>query len=149
MQRKKSRNSFTPQHCSIESLGSLIRMDKKVLYAFRGWIAFVAFMDLGTSFRSYVEKRSFIGDHTDNFIQGDYVISRIVGVYSFLKALVLVHCTLYIHHKPIVSMAICALILTITLYSTEAFYFQSSTMNFYVIFPCVLNGELYYIVYCS
>ncbi|KAL5288689.1 hypothetical protein ACFFRR_009112 [Megaselia abdita] len=115
-------------------------MDKKVLYAFRGWIAFVAFMDLGTSFRSYVEKRSFIGDHTDNFIQGDYVISRIVGVYSFLKALVLVHCTLYIHHKPIVSMAICALIMTITLYLTEAFYFQSSTMNFYVIFPCVLNA---------
>lgn len=116
-------------------------MDKKILYAFRGWIAFVAFMDLGTSFRSYVEKRSFIGDNTDNFIQGDYVISRIVGVFSFLKALVLVHCTLYIHHKPIVSMAICALILTITLYLTEAFYFQSSTMNFYVIFPCVLNGE--------
>lgn len=31
-----------------------------MLYAFRGWIAFVAFMDLGTAVRSYIEKRSFL-----------------------------------------------------------------------------------------
>lgn len=36
-----------------------------MLYAFRGWIAFVAFMDLGTAFRSYIEKKSFLGDHFD------------------------------------------------------------------------------------
>lgn len=31
-----------------------------MIYAFRGWIAFVAFMDLGTAVRSYIEKRSFL-----------------------------------------------------------------------------------------
>lgn len=35
-------------------------MDRKLMYAFRGWIAFVAFMDLGTVIRSYIEKRSFL-----------------------------------------------------------------------------------------
>lgn len=35
-------------------------MERKMIYAFRGWIAFVAFMDLGTAVRSYIEKRSFL-----------------------------------------------------------------------------------------
>lgn len=48
-------------------------MERKLLYAFRGWIAFVAFMDLGTAFRSYIERRSFL-DHADTqFIEGMYV----------------------------------------------------------------------------
>lgn len=95
-------------------------MERKLLYAFRGWIAFVAFMDLGTAFRSYIERRSFLGDHSDTqfieglalillqvinnnkiiFLIGDYTISRIIGMYSLLKAIALVHCTLYIHYKP-------------------------------------------------
>lgn len=52
-------------------------MECKLLYAFRGWIAFVAFMDLGTAFRSYIEKRSFLGDHADTstqFIDGNFYI---------------------------------------------------------------------------
>ena len=49
-------------------------MERKLLYAFRGWIAFVAFMDLGTAFRSYIEKRSFLGDPSDsNYSQGNYI----------------------------------------------------------------------------
>lgn len=49
-------------------------MERKLLYAFRGWIAFVAFMDLGTAFRSYIEKRSFLGDPTDSqFIAGKFL----------------------------------------------------------------------------
>ena len=48
-------------------------MERKLLYAFRGWIAFVAFMDLGTAFRSYIEKRSFLGDPSDSqYIAGKY-----------------------------------------------------------------------------
>lgn len=34
------------------------------MYAFRGWIAFVAFMDIGTAIRCFIEKRSFFGDHS-------------------------------------------------------------------------------------
>lgn len=35
----------------------------------------------------------------------------------------------------------CSLALTMVFYATEALYFRSSTLNFYVIFPCVLNSE--------
>lgn len=49
-------------------------MERKLLYAFRGWIAFVAFMDLGTAFRSYIEKRSFLGDPSDaQFMAGKFL----------------------------------------------------------------------------
>ncbi|XP_026467117.1 uncharacterized protein LOC113371566 [Ctenocephalides felis] len=114
--------------------------ERKLLYAFRGWIAFVAFMDMGTAVRSYIERRSFLGDHSQNqFIADDYTISRMLGMYCLLKALALVHCTLYIHYRPVVSMGGCALALTIILYFLEALYFKSTTVNFYVLFPTVLN----------
>ncbi|XP_077302885.1 uncharacterized protein LOC143923202 isoform X2 [Arctopsyche grandis] len=116
-------------------------VQNKLLYAFRGWIAFVAFMDLGTAFRSYIERRSFFGHHLENeYLEDDFTVSRMLGMYSILKALALIHCTLYIHYRPVVSMGYWSLFLTIVLYCTEALYFHSTTLNFYVIFPCVLNA---------
>lgn len=115
-------------------------VQNKVLYAFRGWIAFVAFMDLGTAGRSYIERRSFLNNSGDSEqLDGDFTISRMLGMYSLLKALALIHCTLYIHYRPVVSMGYWSLTLTIILYFTEAFYFHSTDLNFYVVFPCVLN----------
>lgn len=32
----------------------------------------------------------------------DSTLPRILGAYSVLKALALIHCTLYIHYKPLV-----------------------------------------------
>ena len=49
-------------------------MDRKMIYAFRGWIAFVAFMDLGTAVRSYIEKRSFL---SKAFSDTDFVDGRL------------------------------------------------------------------------
>ncbi|CAG9861378.1 unnamed protein product [Phyllotreta striolata] len=117
-------------------------VDRKVMYAFRGWIAFVAFMDLGTAVRSFIEKRSFLSktiSELDEYVDGEYTASRILGVYSILKALVLIHCTLYIHYKPVVSMGICSLISNVLLYISETVYFRAATLNFYVVFPCILN----------
>ncbi|XP_053622455.1 uncharacterized protein LOC128682024 [Plodia interpunctella] len=115
-------------------------VQNKVLYAFRGWIAFVAFMDLGTAGRSYIERRSFLSNNVDNeHFDDDYSTSRMLGMYSLLKALALIHCTLYIHYKPVVSMGYWSLTLTIIMYFTEAFYFHSTDLNFYVVFPCILN----------
>ncbi|XP_072947050.1 uncharacterized protein [Epargyreus clarus] len=115
-------------------------VQNKVLYAFRGWIAFVAFMDLGTAGRSYIEGRSFLNNNGDtDHMDGDFTISRMLGMYSVLKALALIHCTLYIHYRPVVSMGYWSLTLTIILYFTEAFYFRSTNLNFYVVFPCTLN----------
>jgi hypothetical protein len=56
-------------------------MDQKLLYAFRGWIAFVAFMDIGTAIRCYIEKHSFIGEHsykkTVGLQYGKWLVSKI------------------------------------------------------------------------
>lgn len=41
----------------------------------------------------------------------------------------------------------CSLALTMILYLTESLYFRSSTLTFYVIFPCVLNCK--FIIYPS
>lgn len=41
----------------------------------------------------------------------------------------------------VVSMGGCSLALTLVMYATEALYFRSTTLNFYVIFPCVLNSK--------
>ncbi|XP_055907489.1 uncharacterized protein LOC129942531 [Eupeodes corollae] len=115
-------------------------MHGRVLYAFRGWIAFIAFMDLGTAFRCYVEKRSFLSQNPDiENVDMDYTICRLIGMYCIFKAIALVHCTLFIHHKPIVIIGCSSIVLTMVLYSTEALYFRSTTMHFYVIFPFLLN----------
>ncbi|KAJ8912425.1 hypothetical protein NQ315_006091 [Exocentrus adspersus] len=117
-------------------------MDLKLLYAIRGWIAFVAFMDLGTAIRSYIEKRSFLSKticDIDNFIDEEYTTSRVLGSYSILKAIILIHCALYIHYHPIISMGIWSLIITLGLYFTETVYFRAATFNFYVVFPFILN----------
>lgn len=113
------------------------------MYAFRGWIAFVAFMDLGTAVRSYIEKRSFLSKtlaDTNDYVDEEYTTSRILGIYSILKALALIHCTLYIHYKPVVSMGMCSLMITIALYFTETLYFRAATISFSVVFPCILNA---------
>lgn len=112
------------------------------MYAFRGWIAFVAFMDLGTAVRSYIEKRSFLTTSPSDieYNDEDYTTSRILGIFSILKALALIHCTLYIHYKPIVSMGICSLLVTVFLYLTETLYFRAAVLSFYVVFPGILNA---------
>lgn len=46
-----------------------------MVYAFRGWIAFIAFMDLGTAVRSYIEKRSFLSktmDDINEYVDGTW-----------------------------------------------------------------------------
>lgn len=47
-------------------------------------------------------------------------------------------------YGSVVSMGGCSLALTMILYLTEALYFRSSTLTFYVIFPCVLNCKFGY-----
>lgn len=65
-------------------------MEQKMIYAFRGWIAFLAFMDLGTAVRSYIEKRSFLSktiEDMSQFVDGMYRLSfiPILTYFSFLK----------------------------------------------------------------
>lgn len=39
-------------------------------------------------------------------------------------------------------MGICSLLIAIILYLTETLYFRAATLNFYVVFPCILNGKI-------
>ncbi|KAL7016142.1 hypothetical protein ACKWTF_009938 [Chironomus riparius] len=127
--------------------------NSKILYAFRGFVGFVAFIDLGTALRNYVERRSFMSGNEDltdiKLIEADFTISRIMGVYSLLKALTLIQTTLYIHFKAVVYTGELALVITMLFFITECLYFKSSTMNFYVVFPFILNSitlaGLYYL----
>lgn len=60
--------------------------DQKLMYAFRGWIAFVAFMDLGVAVRSYIEKRCFLGEHS--YTQSDQLLEKglwIVTIHFLLE----------------------------------------------------------------
>lgn len=52
-------------------------------------------------------------------------------------------CNLMNWTGSVVSMGGCSLALTMILYLTEALYFRSSTLTFYVIFPCVLNCKFF------
>lgn len=55
-----------------------------MIYAFRGWIAFVAFMDLGTAVRSYIEKRSFLSKsfNDTDFVDGR-IQNRVLSILNF------------------------------------------------------------------
>ncbi|KAF4532828.1 hypothetical protein B566_EDAN002679 [Ephemera danica] len=119
--------------------------NEKLVYAFRGWIAFVAFMDLGTAVRCFIEKRTFLDDavflanSTENVNQDPAALPRVLGAYSVLKATILVHCALFIHYRPIISIAIFSLVITLIIHTSECFYFQTAPFGFYVIFPGLIN----------
>lgn len=54
-------------------------VEDKILYTFRGWLAFVAFMDLGVTFRSFFENKCIIGTQTnlqadEHFIHGTKIV---------------------------------------------------------------------------
>ncbi|KAF7267986.1 uncharacterized protein LOC143199860 [Rhynchophorus ferrugineus] len=114
-------------------------MNSKILYAFRGWIGFVAFMDLGITAKSFIEKRSFLTKSIIDYNDEEFTTSRILGMFALLKALVLIYTTLYIHYRPVVDLGKWSLAITIMLYFTETIYFRATTLNPAVIFPCILN----------
>ncbi|XP_050532178.1 uncharacterized protein LOC126900481 [Daktulosphaira vitifoliae] len=120
-------------------------VQEKVLYAFRGWLAFVAFMDLGVTFRSFFENKCILGTHSnlmadEHFIHEESTLPRVLGMFALLKAICLIHCSIFIHYKPIVSIGALSIIIFITMYLSEAMVYRSTTMNYFIIFPTVLNS---------
>lgn len=127
--------------------------NNKILYAFRGFIAFVAFIDIATALRNYVERRNFMWSNQEftdlKLIEVDYSLSRVLGVFCVLKALTLIQTTLYIHYKAVVYTGMSSLGITMMFFMSEALYFRSTDYNFYVVFPFILNSitlsGLYYL----
>lgn len=60
-----------------------MNLDQKLMYAFRGWIAFVAFMDLGVAFRSFIEKRCFLGEYSETKAEDLHELSKYDSFFSF------------------------------------------------------------------
>lgn len=67
-------------------------VEDKILYTFRGWLAFVAFMDFGVTFRSFFENKCIIGTQSnlqadENFIHGTIHFKKILkffNIFGFL-----------------------------------------------------------------
>lgn len=65
-------------------------VEDKILYTFRGWLAFVAFMDLGATFRSFFENKCIIGTQTnlqadENFIHGTNILNVLGSLLNKYK----------------------------------------------------------------
>ncbi|XP_076067898.1 ergosterol biosynthetic protein 28 homolog isoform X2 [Oratosquilla oratoria] len=114
-------------------------MVHKVIYGLRGWIAFVAFMDLGTAFQCFIDADSFLGSQlytADGVAEHvNPAMARLLGTYRVLSALIMTHCALCIHHKPVISLAVCTCLLTVITNATETMWYQTAPLNFYTLFP--------------
>ncbi|XP_045127615.1 uncharacterized protein LOC123514078 [Portunus trituberculatus] len=117
-------------------------MVHQVIYALRGWIAFVAFIDMGMAVQCFLDADSFLGSQL--YTAGDIAehvnpaMSRLLGSQRVLSALIMTHCALCIHHKPILSMAVCSCMLTIAANTTETLWYRTAPINFYTLFPVAI-----------
>nr|XP_053645188.1 uncharacterized protein LOC128697486 [Cherax quadricarinatus] len=115
-------------------------MVHQVIYALRGWIAFVAFIDLGMAVQCFLDADSFLGSQL--YTAGDiaeHVNPAILpsgGSQDMMHSSA--HCALCIHHKPILSMAVCSCVLTIAANGTETLWYRTAPINFYTLFPVAI-----------
>ncbi|CAL4083480.1 unnamed protein product, partial [Meganyctiphanes norvegica] len=116
----------------------------QVIYGLRGWIAFVAFIDMGMAVQCFMDAEQFLGSHlyTENGVveHVNPAMSRLLGTYRILSALIMTHCALCIHHKPVLSMALCSCVLTIITNASETLWYHSAPICFYTLFPMVIAG---------
>lgn len=114
----------------------------RYIYALRGWLAFVAFMDLGTAFRCFLDD-DFLAVKVYNagtVYPVHPAMARLFGMWSILNATVILHCALCIHHFPIYVMTIFSLLLGSLTYVLEVFYYKTAALGLSVIFPVSVKG---------
>ncbi|CAL8126031.1 unnamed protein product [Orchesella dallaii] len=112
-----------------------------VIYCMRGWIAFVAFIEFGNAAQCFIDEKQFLSGHI--FIHDDNepvttILARTMGRYCLLNAVIMTHCALCIDHIPIIVLSILTLSLNILMYGSEAFYYYSAPVNFYICFPIAI-----------
>ncbi|CAG7723847.1 unnamed protein product [Allacma fusca] len=110
-----------------------------VIYALRGWIAFVAFIEFSNSIRCFIDAKQMLITAQEIPEQIGPPLSRLMGRYCLLNAVVLAHCALCIEHIPIIVLTICSLSLTVLMYGSEAFYYYTASFSFYVVFPILIS----------
>lgn len=92
-------------------------------------------------YRSYLEEGSFLLQILNSFFIDAVtsITARIMGRYYLLNSLIMGHCAFAIHHIPIISLAVLSLTLSIFMHGSEAFYYYTAPVNFYVLFPILVS----------
>ncbi len=89
-----------------------------LLFSLRGILAFVAFTELTTSARCFLEADSYVSEKLLTLPEADddqtpqqqwkVVLSHSYGAWSLLNALVLLHLAIFTHYLPLASLAAAA-----------------------------------------
>jgi len=105
------------------------------LFAVRGFLAFLAFMELVNCLRSLLPSlftlpherldESFIHKKIFSLVElttdTELLVAQLFGFYSALNAVVLVHCCLFLHYTPVYTLGITALCIKTLFLLTQCF----------------------------
>ncbi|XP_037072744.1 uncharacterized protein LOC119093837 [Pollicipes pollicipes] len=119
-------------------------MVHSMIYALRGWIAFVAFISMATAIRCFLDTENYLGKQ---FFSGgaQYTpvtpgLGRIFGTFHALQAVILIHSAFRIEYYPLISAAICTLMVTIIYLGLETFYYKTAYCGFTTLFPIIISA---------
>lgn len=106
------------------------------LFAIRGFLAFVAFMEFVNALRSLLPSLFTLPQErlTESFVhkkifsqaeltqQTELIISQLFGFYSLLNATVVVHASLFCHYAPVLSLGLVSVACKTLFYMVQGFY---------------------------
>lgn len=112
-----------------------------MIYSLRGWIAFVAFINMATAFRCYLDTDTYL--NRDLIAAGDSSVSamigRIFGAFHVLVTIVLIHSAFRIEYYPLISCSLCTLLFVIVYFALETFRYTTFRVNFYSLSPILVS----------
>ncbi|XP_043197974.1 uncharacterized protein LOC122368269 [Amphibalanus amphitrite] len=118
-------------------------MVHSMIYALRGWIAFVAFISMATAIRCYLDTENYLGNQLFAGSQKHMPVTpglgRIFGTFHVLQAVILIHSAFRIEYYPLISAAICTLMITIIYFGLETFYYKTAYCGFTTLFPIIIS----------
>lgn len=114
-------------------------------YAIRGFLAFVAFMELVNALRSLVPSLFALPHErlTESFIQkkifsqaelsqeANLIVGELFGFYSLLNSAVLVHTAFFSHLKPLLSLGLLSLTCKCSFYLLQGTYYSTIPASSY------------------
>lgn len=129
------------------------------LFAIRGFLAFVAFMEIVNAFRSlfpsfftlpeerleqsFVHKKIF--SNADLTEDGKLIVSQLFGFYSLLNAIVISHAAVFCHYRPVLSLCGAAVLAKTIFYLVQGVYGTipaNSGLQVPVLICCMSLGAL-------
>jgi len=106
------------------------------LFAIRGFLAFVAFMEFVNALRSlfpsffalpeerlensFIQKKIFSNAQLTE--DGQLIVSQLFGFYSLLNSIIVFHAAIFCHYLPIISLCGTAILAKTCFYVVQGFY---------------------------